>query len=299
MEGSAAAKGLFKPHDEVISIDGKAITRFEDIRREIMVGLDSERVFKIKRDGAEIELKAVPVVEEIEDHFGFKHSRGMLGIISPGNAIQIDKIKSVNGKKYDGLDDLRSALIAQMGKETKIGLDNGKDGEDILLVRPLLDRNKSLSEPESDDFNSLFINAQEAEITVRYNIAGAMGEAISETWNISVSTLEALGQVITGSRSASELGGIIRIGAIAGDMAKAGVIALVTFAALLSINLGLVNLFPIPMLDGGHLLFYGIEAVKGSPIPEQIQEYAFRFGLAILVGIMLFTNLNDIVQIVN
>ena len=103
---------------------------------------------------------------------------------------------------------------------------------------------------------------------------------------------------ITGTRSATELGGIIRIGAIAGDMAQSGWIALITFTALLSINLGLINLFPIPMLDGGHLFFYLIEAVKGSPIPEQIQEYAFRLGLAILVGIMLFANLNDIMQLI-
>ncbi len=126
----------------------------------------------------------------------------------------------------------------------------------------------------------------------------SFADAIRETSDVVVSTLKALGQMITGVRSASELGGIIRIGAIAGDMAKAGVAALISFTALLSINLGLINLFPIPMLDGGHLLFYGVEVVKGSPISEQIQEYAFRLGLAILVGIMLFANLNDIVQLI-
>ncbi|MEM7618673.1 MAG: site-2 protease family protein, partial [Pseudomonadota bacterium] len=101
-----------------------------------------------------------------------------------------------------------------------------------------------------------------------------------------------------GTRSATELGGIIRIGAIAGDMAQAGFIALVTFTALLSINLGLINLFPIPMLDGGHLVFYGIEAMRGKPVSERYQEYAFRFGFFILIGLMLFTNLNDVVQLI-
>ena len=104
--------------------------------------------------------------------------------------------------------------------------------------------------------------------------------------------------MVTGTRSATELGGIIRIGAMAGDMAQNGMVALITFAALLSINLGLINLFPIPMLDGGHLLFYLIESIKGSPISEQIQEYAFRLGLALLIGIMLFANLNDIMQLI-
>ena len=110
--------------------------------------------------------------------------------------------------------------------------------------------------------------------------------------------MEALGQIFVGSRSATELGGIIRIGAIAGDMAKSGFIALVAFTALLSINLGLINLFPIPMLDGGHLVFYAVESIKGSPLSETVQEYAFRVGLVILVGVMLFANLNDIVQLI-
>jgi regulator of sigma E protease len=80
-------------------------------------------------------------------------------------------------------------------------------------------------------------------------------------------------------------------------MAEQGMISLITFTALLSINLGLINLFPIPMLDGGHLVFYAIEALKGSPLSEQLQEYAFRVGFVLLLGLMLFANINDLVQI--
>ncbi|HBR69774.1 MAG TPA: RIP metalloprotease RseP, partial [Rhodospirillaceae bacterium] len=119
-----------------------------------------------------------------------------------------------------------------------------------------------------------------------------------EAASITTGTLEAMGQMITGSRSATELGGIIRIGALAGDMAQQGLIALILFTALLSINLGLVNLFPIPLLDGGHLVFYAFEALLGKPVPEQIQEYAFRLGLTFLVGIMAFANLNDLMQLI-
>ena len=121
--------------------------------------------------------------------------------------------------------------------------------------------------------------------------------AVEQCWVITRGTLEALGQMVTGTRSASELGGVIRIGALAGDMAQQGIIALIMFTALLSINLGLINLFPIPMLDGGHLVFYFFEAILGRPIPERIQEYAFRVGFAFLIGIMAFANLNDIVQL--
>ena len=77
-----------------------------------------------------------------------------------------------------------------------------------------------------------------------------------------------------------------------------GIIALILFTALLSINLGLINLFPVPMLDGGHLVFYAVEAVIGRPIPEKIQEYAFQAGFVFLIGLMLFANINDLMQLV-
>lgn len=125
----------------------------------------------------------------------------------------------------------------------------------------------------------------------------AMTSAVVEVWNISSNTLQALWQIISGTRSTDELGGILRIGAYAGDFAKEGIVSLVMFAALLSVNLGLLNLFPIPMLDGGHLMFYAMETVKGKPMSERFQEYALRVGLVLLLGIMLFATWNDLVQL--
>lgn len=131
---------------------------------------------------------------------------------------------------------------------------------------------------------------------MHYNPVKAVGVALGETYRITAETLKAIGQMFVGTRSAKELGGIIRIGAMAGDMAERGYVSLIVFTALLSINLGMINLFPIPMLDGGHLLFYGVEAVRGKPISERVQEYAFRFGLVVLVTLMVFSNLNDVLQ---
>ena len=148
----------------------------------------------------------------------------------------------------------------------------------------------------SRDRNFLLISEAQTNVFIKHNIVESTALAINETITITLSTLSALGQMVTGTRSATELGGIIRIGAIAGDMAQSGVIALITFTALLSINLGLINLFPIPTLDGGHLVFYGLEVLKGQPISEQVQEYAFRVGFVMLVGLMLFANINDIMQ---
>lgn len=84
---------------------------------------------------------------------------------------------------------------------------------------------------------------------------------------------------------------------MAGDMAEQGIVALIVFSAFLSINLGMINLFPIPMLDGGHLMFYAIEALRGKPVSEKAQEYAFRFGFFVLISLMVFSNLNDVLQL--
>ncbi len=297
MGGSAAQESGFLPHDEVLAIDGKPVKRFEDIRREVLVGLDTARNFSVKRNGEIIEISAAPERLVDEDRFGFKHSRGLLGLISPGNAIDVSSIKAVDGQKYEDAAGIRRALVERMGTTFTISIDRGPSLDEVI-IHPLQEFNEGLNDEASNQYNFLNLSDRGDEILVKHGALGAVKEAVGETAHITGSTLTALGQMITGTRSATELGGIIRIGAIAGDMAQSGLVALITFTALLSINLGLINLFPIPMLDGGHLFFYAIEAVKGSPISEQIQEYAFRLGLAILVGIMLFANLNDIVQLI-
>jgi regulator of sigma E protease len=297
MGGSPAEAADFRPHDEILSIDGSAIHRFEDIRREVMVGLDTQRIFTIRRDGRVLDIKAVPKRSQDKDRFGFSHASALLGIISPGNGIEISRIKVVDGHNAKDVNDARLMLAARLGQTFHIGIDGGGKQLETILVQPLASANNGLNDPKDSNYGSLVLAKSDQEL-IRHSPLESFSAAVRETSDVVVSTLKALGQMVTGVRSASELGGIIRIGAIACDMAKAGLAALISFTALLSINLGLINLFPIPMLDGGHLMFYGVEAVKGSPISEQIQEYAFRLGLAILVGIMLFANLNDIVQLI-
>ena len=98
-----------------------------------------------------------------------------------------------------------------------------------------------------------------------------------------------------GSSATVKQGGVLRIGYLSAEIAQIGIWSLISFAAMLSVNLGLVNLFPIPLLDGGHLTYYAIEAVRGKPLGERIQEWGFRIGVAFVLGIMLFATWNDLV----
>jgi regulator of sigma E protease len=135
---------------------------------------------------------------------------------------------------------------------------------------------------------------------IEYEKAGpldAMVMGTERTYELTVNILSAVGRMITGSVSREELGGPLRIAQISGQMAQGGMASFVFFLAALSINLGLINLFPIPMLDGGHLLFYFFEAIIGRPINEKAQEYSFRFGLILVLLLMVFVTWNDIVQL--
>jgi regulator of sigma E protease len=294
--GKPADLAGFMPHDRILSIDGHKVRRFSDVRRAVMVALDTPLNFVVDRNGKELEITVKPEKVEMEDRFGFKHSYGFLGIISPGNALDIKRIVEIEGKAVEDSETRRQMLLERLGSRFTIKLDRGPEVDEIY-IHPFKDINHAITDPENPDYGLLYVSESEGEDFIKHNVFTGFVESIKETYVISMSTLHALGQMITGTRSATELGGIIRIGAIAGDMAKSGLVALISFTALLSINLGLINLFPIPMLDGGHLLFYAAEAIKGDPLSEQFQEYAFRLGLAILVGIMLFANINDLVQI--
>jgi regulator of sigma E protease len=107
-------------------------------------------------------------------------------------------------------------------------------------------------------------------------------------------TLGGLWQIITGRAGADDLGGPLRIAQLSGQVAQLGLASLVGFIAVLSVNLGLINLFPIPVLDGGHLLFFLAEAVRGRPLPPRAMEYGLRAGFALLVGLFVFATWNDL-----
>ena len=121
---------------------------------------------------------------------------------------------------------------------------------------------------------------------------------IKETYNFTVLILDSLGKMITGSVSAENVGGPIQIAVLSGSAAKAGLVSFIGMIALLSINLGLINLFPIPILDGGQLVLIAAEKIKGSPLSERFVEFAYRMGLVLVVGLMVFAVFNDITRIV-
>ncbi len=128
----------------------------------------------------------------------------------------------------------------------------------------------------------------------RLDPLSALWQGVVQTWDVSVQTLQAVGQMITGSRGTDDIGGPLGIGMIAGEAARLGLVSLIGFMAVLSVNLALINLFPVPVLDGGHLLFYAAEAIRGRPLPARAQEMGFRAGFALLIALFVFATWKDL-----
>ena len=136
---------------------------------------------------------------------------------------------------------------------------------------------------------------------MQFNELGAsesIWTGVTETWRMSVLTLKSVGDMFTGDAGVENMGGPIKIAQMSSEVGEMGGLAVLGFMAILSINLGLLNLFPIPMLDGGHLVFYFFEAILRRPLSPKIQEYCLRFGLALLLLLMVFVSVNDVIGLV-
>jgi regulator of sigma E protease len=131
----------------------------------------------------------------------------------------------------------------------------------------------------------------------RLSIPDAISQGSSETWRIVSVTFKYLGKLVRGQESSKQIGGPVSIAKMAGDAASTGVIRFVIFIAFLSTSVGLINLFPIPMLDGGHLVYYAIETVLGKPLGKQAQEWGFRVGLSLVAMLMAFGFWNDLTRL--
>jgi regulator of sigma E protease len=210
------------------------------------------------------------------------------GGIRPGDAIV-----SIDGQLIDRFEDVQQ--IVRMNPAVPLTVVVKRDGQPVTLhVTP--SRVEESDRLGRREIGQLGIRGG-APKYVRRDPASAVVRAFDETWNLSATTLEAMWQMVLGRRTTDELGGPLRIAQLSGEVAQGGIVPLIWFMAVLSVNLGLINLFPVPVLDGGHLLFYAAEAIRGKPLGQRAQEYGFRIGLALVLTLMVFATWNDLVHI--
>lgn len=209
-----------------------------------------------------------------------------------------DRILTINGNKIDSFDDIRKEVDLTVGNEVVVEL--LRDGREIRLQFPLTEMEVPEANGEMTKRPMLgvkLVNVIELDHE-KLSLPQSLKEAFLEAWNVTEATLRGVGQMVTGKRSGEEIGGIIRIAEMSGDISKQnGILDLVVFMALLSINLGLINLFPIPVLDGGHIVIYLAEIAVGKEINTQIKDALFKVGFSLIIALMIFATWNDFVRL--
>lgn len=224
-----------------------------------------------------------------------------IGTVQTGSAAEKagilpgDRVVMISGQEVKWFEDLRNIVIDNPNVPLSMEILRD-DAQLTLIATPKVHNIQEDGVEREIGLLGVTPNPEMVEYA-KLGLLDAMIMGADRTYGLTASILDAVGKMITGAVSREELGGPLRIAQMSGQMAQGGVANLVFFLAALSINLGLINLFPIPMLDGGHLLFYLVEAIIGRPLNEKAQEYSFRFGLILVLLLMVFVTWNDIVQL--
>ncbi len=207
--------------------------------------------------------------------------------IQPG-----DRIVSINGEPTKSFEELVVLVQNSAGQPLSMVIRRG--GSELPITAQPRPVNDSASGAAQQTYRLGIGQGGERELKRRNWLEASVG-AVSQTYNMTIQILVNLWQMVTGERSSQELGGVLRISKIAGDVASSSYTDFLFLIPVLSLNLGLLNLFPIPLLDGGHLAFYAIEAARGRPLGERAQEWGLRIGVALVLGLFVFATWNDLV----
>jgi regulator of sigma E protease len=207
-----------------------------------------------------------------------------------------DVIVRIDGTEIDTFTDV--AYVVQSGLGNTLAIDLTRNGTPYSVeVKPGTVKDKDPETGKEITFVGLGMRNTSKSAIEELSIGQSVAVASNDIYRATIGTLKGLWQMVTGLRSSDEIGGVLRIAKMSGDVAQVGLVSLIAFSAALSINLGLINLFPVPMLDGGHLVYYAVEAVRGKPLGERAQEFGLKVGLALVLSLMLFATWNDLVYL--
>jgi regulator of sigma E protease len=202
-----------------------------------------------------------------------------------------DKILIIDGKEITDFEQIREVVSQNADKKLQLKVERNQKIID-LEVTPKF---KSVKDIFGEEVKIGMLGIVGAEGLHReLNFAESFIEANKETYRVSIAIFKAIGELATGKRSLEELGGPIKIAKYTGKTVEMGFLMVLWFVAMISVNLGVMNLLPIPVLDGGHLFYYFIEALRGKPLSYQVQKIGFQIGFGLLAALMVFTTLNDI-----
>lgn len=246
---------------------------------------------------------AIVIFAGLFTFFGRPNATARVDKVMEGSAAAIagfqsgDLVTAIDGTSIGNFSDMQRIVSTEAGRQLAFTVKRG-DASVTLKATPELKEIK-------DNFGNVHklgvlgitrSNAPGDVLTERVDPATAVWLGAKETWFVIDRTLSYVGGVFVGREAADQVGGPLRIAQISGQVATIGLAALIHLTAVLSVSIGLLNLFPVPLLDGGHLLFYAVEAIRGRPLSERAQEMGFRIGLGLVLMLMVFATYNDILH---
>tara|TARA_Y100001960_G_scaffold322420_1_gene398828 strand:- start:524 stop:1894 length:1371 start_codon:yes stop_codon:yes gene_type:complete len=312
IDSPASVAGLM-PGDRIVQIDDRKIRFWEQIQDMVHKNPGKQMNFWVERGlNKVLNLPLTPVTEEIVNLFGEREKVGLIGItplvrnvtyLEHGGAAEKaginigDQLLSIDGHFFRGWMDLKTYAIDKPEEELIFRI--SRNGEELDFT--LVPRRKKVKDENGKEreVGSLGIGVSGEMAVEQYGLSGSFIKALKETWRLTYLIAVSIKKMIIGSVPADSIGGPILIFQIYGEQAEQGFNQLIRLTALLSVNLGLLNLLPIPILDGGHIFFFLIEILKGKPISEKNRERAQQVGLFMLLSLMVFAFYNDIMRIMS
>lgn len=236
--------------------------------------------------------------------FGRPEISPRVDAIQPDSAAQAaglmegDMVLAIDGQRIETFSDMQRIVSVSADLPLAMLVDRGGQQLTVEVVPQRREITDRFGNVQSVGLLGVSRSASEEDVVVRrFGPVEAVVEGSRETWFVVTRTAGYLAGIVTGRESADQLGGPIRVAQISGQVATLGFGALLNLTAVLSVSIGLLNLLPIPMLDGGHLMFYAAEALRGKPLSERAQEYGFRIGIAIVLFLMVFATWNDVLHL--
>jgi regulator of sigma E protease len=313
MPGSAAEKAGLKTGDKIVQVAGRNVERFEEVMQAVGLRPGQRVPMVVERDGERRGVDVDVGVRVVVDKRGNQMPFGDIGagpfvapivgrVVAKSAAEEAglqpdDVFLKIKGQPVETFSDLQKIVSANA--EVPLEFLIRRDGAEMTVV---VTPKWQLSRDKDQDGNPKKIGgvigiSPKAAFRKQHGVGEAFVQAVRETYGLTIATFTAVGQMISGTRSTKDLSGPLRIAEISGDMAQLGIYQYVWFLGVLSLSLCIINLLPVPMLDGGHLLFYGFEALRGKPLGQRAQEYGFRIGLALVITLMVFATWNDLVHL--
>jgi len=311
-ESSPAARAGLMTGDRVMAINGASVKSWDEIESAISKNQGGALLFTVKRGEQEVDLQVNPEKRSEKDIFGEQKEVWDIGISpllypdvgevtkgSPAEKAGIqrgDRIIEIEGSALKTWQDMTSLIHDNPGKPMRFRIQRG----DRFLDLTLTPEKSTLTGPggEKKEVGLIGVRPLGNDFKKRFGPAEAVNFGIMKTWDISVLTVVSLVKLIQRIIPAETIGGPILIFQMAGQQAAHGLLSFFTFMAVISINLGILNFLPIPILDGGHILFLGIEAVRRKPLSEKVMMVAQKVGLAIIITLMVFAFYNDIMRLI-